>query len=364
MPHQGVEEVVVSHDSLRELACELLTKAGLPPDDAWLTADSLVAANLRAVDSHGVQLIPPYVAQILANNIKAGVRGEVASEDGACMVYDAQHGVGQVTANECCKHVIRMAKQFGMGSVTAREANHFGAAAYWAQILSREGLMGMVFCNATPLVAPWQGRDARFGTNPICVSLPGPNLWLLDMATTTVAMNRIYEAQASGDPEVPVGWALNAEGEPTTSTAEAVKGSPMPLGGYKGSGLSFLIEILCSVLSGGAMSTQVGGLRVMDRPIRTSQFFMALDVARFMPLDEFTERMTFLVNLVKASRPAKGYDEVLVAGEPEWRAEAERLANGIPIAAPIWRSLHDLREKLMNPTNSRPAPDAPSRHPG
>ncbi len=346
MPHHGV---TVRHAALTDFACDLLRAAGLPQNDARLTADSLVAANLRGVDSHGVQLIPPYVAQIEAGNIKPGVRGEVASEDGACMVYDAQHGVGQVTSAECCKHIIRMTRKHGMASVAAREANHFGAAAYWAQILSREGYMGMVFCNATPLVAPWQGREPRFGTNPICVSLPGPNLWLLDMATTTVAMNRIYKARASGEPEIPAGWALNAEGEPTTSTVEAVKGSPMPLGGYKGSGLSFFIEILCAVLSGGAMSTQVGGLRVMDRPIRTSHFFMALDVGRFMPMDEFVERMTFLVNLVKASKPAKGYDEVLVAGDPEWREEAFRREHGVPISDGIWNSLLQLADQYSVP---------------
>ena len=94
------------------------------------------------------------------------------------------------------------------------------------------------------------------------------------------------------------------------------------------------------------MSTQVGGLRVMDRPIRTSQFFMAIDVARFMPLDEFTDRMRFLVNLVKASQPAKGYDEVMVAGDPEWRAEADRKANGIPVSQGIWQSLVDLGKDL------------------
>jgi LDH2 family malate/lactate/ureidoglycolate dehydrogenase len=344
-------DILVTADRLRAFSASILQASGVPEEGAKLTADSLIAANLRAVDSHGVQLIPPYVAQIRAGNIDPRTSGTVVSEDQTCMVFDAQNGMGQVTANVCCQHAIRMAKQYGMASVSAREANHFGAAAYWAQILSREGLLGMVFCNATPLVAPWQGREARFGTNPICVSLPtgDENLWLLDMATTTVAMNRIYKAQASREPHIPSGWALNADGEPTTDTAEAVKGSPMPLGGHKGSGLAFLIEILCAVLSGGAMSTQVGGLRVMDRPIRTSQFFLAIDVARFMPIDEFTARMRFLVGLVKASQPAKGYDEVMVAGDPEWRAEADRKVNGIPVSEGIWQSLVELGKELGIP---------------
>ena len=156
----------VSHHTLRDFSTALLSAAGLSAEDAALTADSLVAANLRAVDSHGVQLIPPYAAQIRAGNFDPVTRGKVIGEDGACMVFDARNGMGQVTSKICCEHVIRMAERYGMASVAAREANHFGAAAYWAQMISREGLMAMVFCNATPLVAPWQGRDARFGTNP------------------------------------------------------------------------------------------------------------------------------------------------------------------------------------------------------
>ena len=204
----------------------------------------------------------------------------------------------------------------------------------------------MVVCNATPLVVPWQGKDKRFGTNPICVSLPGPDLWLLDMATTTVALNRIYKAQLSGQPEIPAGWAFDADGEPTTSTAAAMEGSPAPLGGYKGSGLAFFVEILCAVLSGGAMSTQVGGLRQTGKPMSVSHFFLALDVAGFMPVDQFVARMRDLTGLVKASAPAKGYGEVLVAGEPEWRAETDRTANGIPISAGVWQHLCEVAGPL------------------
>ena len=139
--------------------------------------------------------------------------------------------------------------------MTARESNHFGAAAYWGQRIARAGMMGIVMCNATPLVAPWQGREPRLGTNPICVALPGPDVWLLDMATTTVALNRIWKAAANGETTIPSGWAMDHERHPTTSTQEALAGLPMPLGGYKGTGLAVMVEIFCAVLSGGAMST-------------------------------------------------------------------------------------------------------------
>src|ERR1019366_5231214 len=206
--------------------------------------------------------------------------------------------------------------------VAARESNHFGAAAYWGQKISAAGMIGIVMCNASPIVAPWQAKESRLGTNPICMSVPGP--WLLDMATTTVASNRIFKALLNGEETIPAGWAVDSEGVPTTDTDAAIRGMPMPLGGYKGSGLAMMVEILCGVLSGGAMSVDVGGIRIQGKPTRVSQTFVAMDAGRFMPVAEFHRRVEWLVNTVKSAAPAKGYHEVMVAGDPEWRAEAER----------------------------------------
>jgi LDH2 family malate/lactate/ureidoglycolate dehydrogenase len=194
-------------------------------------------------------------------------------------------------------------------------------------------------CNASPLVAPWQGKEPRLGTNPICVSVPGPNTWLLDMATTTVAAGKIFRAHLNEEPTIPAGWALDSEGVPTTSTEAAIKGSLWPLGGYKGSGLAMMAELFSAVLSGGAMSTQLGGIRVFGKPARFGQSFIAIDVDRFMPADEFHARMQDLVAMMKSSAPAKGYEEVLVAGEPEWRAERYRREHGIPVSPATWRDL-------------------------
>ncbi len=123
---------------------------------------------------------------------------------------------------------------------------------------------------------------------------------------------------------------------PTTDTETAYKGMLMPLGGYKGSGLAMMVEILCAVLGGGAISTEVGGIRFRGKTVRVSQTYLAIDIARFMPLEEFTARMEKLVGMMKTTPTAPGFDEVLVAGDPEWRIEAERKANGIPIASGNW----------------------------
>src|SRR5260370_715153 len=137
----------------------------------------------------------------------------------------------------------------------------------------------------------------RMGTNPICVSVPGgeETPWLLDMATTTVAAGKIFKAMINGQPEIPAGWAMDSEGVPTTDTQIALKGLVMPLGGYKGSGLAMMVEILCAVLGGGAMSTELGGIRIKGKKMRVSQTYIAIDVPRFLPVEEFEERMSRLV---------------------------------------------------------------------
>jgi LDH2 family malate/lactate/ureidoglycolate dehydrogenase len=208
--------------------------------------------------------------------------------------------------------------------------------------------LGVAFTNASPSVPPWQGREGRIGTNPICVSLPstGAGGWLLDMATTTVAKNRIYKAVVSGQPTVPMGWAMDADGVPTQDTQKALSGLLMPLGGYKGSGLGMLVEILCGVLGGGAMTTQLGGLHSTSRRMCSSHCFVAIDIARFMPLEQFQSRMEFLITTVKTALPAQGYDEVMVAGDPEWRMEAQRLRQGIPLDASVWQRLGELAQEL------------------
>lgn len=328
---------VLSASTLTAVVEQILAGAQVSPEKARITAECLVASNLRGVDSHGIQLLPFYIDQLLAGEMDPRADGAVLSEFGSCLHLDGQNGLGQWVAETCCRHAIRIARAQGLALVVARESNHFGAAAWWAQKMRDAGQIGIVMCNASPIVPPWQGKEGRLGTNPICMSVPGP--WLLDMATTTVAAGRIFKAFINGQPEVPAGWAFDSEGVPTTDTKEAYHGMLMPLGGYKGSGLAMMVEILCSVLGGGAMSTEIGGIRFRGRTVRVSQTFIAIDVARFIPLEEFTARVEKVVGLMKDTPAAPGYDEVLVAGEPEWRIEAERRAHGIPIAEGNWEAV-------------------------
>src|ERR1017187_5311997 len=160
--------------TLTRVAAEILVAAGVPADRAAIAAEALIACNLRGVDSHGLQLLPFYIEQILAGEMDPKADGRVVSESGSCLVFDAQNALGQWVAETCCGHAIRLAGAQGAAVVVARESNHFGAAAWWAQKMRAAGQIGLVFCNASPIVPPWQGMQGRIGTNPICMSRAGP----------------------------------------------------------------------------------------------------------------------------------------------------------------------------------------------
>ncbi|MEO6003696.1 MAG: Ldh family oxidoreductase [Opitutus sp.] len=340
-----------SAEALRVFCRQLLVALGVAESHARIVAESLVAANLRGVDSHGIQMIVTYIQQLRAGGINVPASGRVVREDGVCLRYDGENGLGQVVADRCTDHAIRIAKTLGVAVVVTSHSNHFGAGAWWGEKLGRAGFIGIVMSNACPAVAPWQGRTAILGTNPLCVAVPGDgpsSRWLLDMATTTVALGKLTHASHLNQTAIPTSWGfLDAVGRPTSETAAAQRGSPTPIGGYKGTALAMMVEILCSGLSGGAMTTELPVYRTGGDPLGISHTFIAIDPVRFLPAGEFEQRMDRLAGLVKASKPADGYDEVLLAGEPEWRCEKIREREGIPVPLKLWSRLVEMAGELQ-----------------
>jgi LDH2 family malate/lactate/ureidoglycolate dehydrogenase len=342
--------VVLSAHALRTLCRQLLQALGTREPHARIVADSLVAANLRGVDSHGIQMLATYIQQLRAGGINVPAEGHVVREDGVCLRYDGENGLGQVVADRCTDHAIRIARSLGVAVVVTSHSNHFGAGSWWGEKLARAGFIGIVMSNACPAVAPWQGQTPILGTNPLCVAVPGHGgrgRWLLDMATTTVALGKLTHAVHLGRPQIPREWGfLDAAGQPTTDAAAAQRGSPTPIGGYKGTALAMMIEILCAGLSGGAMTTELPIYRTGGDPLGISHTFIAIDPARFLLPGEFETRMDRLAGLVKAAAPAAGFDEVLLAGEPEWSSEAIRTRTGIPVPLKLWEKLMALAVEL------------------
>lgn len=338
---------LVHHEDLEQFIHGIFCGLDVGTDDAGLAAISLVAANLCGVDSHGIQLVPPYVEQLAARNIDPKASGRIAEESASCVLYDGENGLGQTVAARCCDEAVRLARTFGTGLVVARNSNHFGRAAFWGARIAEEACIGVVFSNASPLVAPWQGREARLGTNPICVATPGG--WILDMATTAVAAGKIVDTILAGKSEIPEGWALDSAGNSTTIASAAMKGTLLPLGGkeagFKGSGLAVAIEILCGVLSGGAIADQVGSLRSRDRPAGISHTFLAIDIRRFLSVHDFNLRIAHLLDMLKVTALAPGFEDILMAGEREKIIEKQRLRDGIHVPHRLWANLAHLAEK-------------------
>jgi LDH2 family malate/lactate/ureidoglycolate dehydrogenase len=351
MDTENAEAVCIRDKTLRDFITGIFRGFGVPEGHASIVSDTLVEANLRGVDSHGVDRMDFYIGQLKAGGIDGAAAGKVFSESGGCVLYDGRNGFGQVVADRCVANVLRVAAGTGLAMVVARNSQHFGAASYWADQIARSGCAGIVMSTAGSGVPPFGGKTPRLGTNPIAMAVPGGR-WLLDMATTTSAHGRLGVAAAKNLDQIPASWGfVDSEGRPTTDRREAERGWSVPFGGYKGTGLAVMAEILSAGLSGGPMSIDAPSGRNLADPLQTSHMFLAVDPKRFLKPGEFEVRMGRLIELIKSSEPAAGHNEVLVAGEVEWRTQAKRLKEGIPIPRSLWDRLAALaaRAKVVPP---------------
>ena len=341
---EGVERRVEAA-ALERWTRALLEGAGLEAEPAATVAETLVWTSLRGTDSHGVARVPVYAERLRTGVLNNRPRPEVVRRDGAIAVVDGDHGPGQVAAVVATDLSIELARDYGVGVVSVRRSGHYGAAAFYAMRAAEAGLVGMSMTNTEPLVIPWGGADPALGTNPIALAAPSSGgIFNVDMATSQVAINRVFNARDEGR-SIPEGWGVDERGEPTTDPAK-VK-SAVPLGGYKGYGLALLVEVLCGVLAGAGVREGVGDL-YSGGEVRqnTGHFHLAIDPERTVGRDAFASVLGGLLDELRAIPPARGFDEVLVAGDPEDRSRARRERDGIPIEPALWAKLTALSGEL------------------
>jgi LDH2 family malate/lactate/ureidoglycolate dehydrogenase len=257
---------------------------------------------------------------------------------------------------------IAKARAHGVGFVTCRNSNHYGAAANYSMMALPHDMIGLSFTNAAPAVVPTFGREAMVGTNPISLAAPAGSQYpfVLDMATSTVAIGKLSIALRWGQPITP-GWALDAEGRPTTDpvVANATRrltplGASRELGGHKGYGLGVMVDILAGVLAGAGFGDVVRRRDPdPDRP-DIGHFFGAIDVGRFRPIDLFKADMDELLSSLKASAKAEGHERIYVAGEPEWECEERRRREGIPLAPGLVTQLREVAAEVQVPFSLHP----------
>lgn len=338
-------------DRLRRLARAILRAGGSADAEAELVAAHLVDANLAGHDSHGVGMIPAYVRHLKAGLVVPNTAAKLVRDDGAILMFDGGRGYGRCVGGEAIAAGIARCARTGVVVVTLANAHHVGRVGAYGELASAAGLVSLHFVNVTDhraLVAPFGGSDGRFSTNPICIALPGtdrqPPL-LLDMATSAIAMGKVRVARNEGK-RLAEGLLIDPDGRPTCDPAVMFRephGALRPFGGHKGYALAVVTELLAGALSGGPTiqpaNPRLGG-------IVNNMCSILIDPARLAGVDWLRREIDGFVEYVKASPPADAGTPVLVPGDPERRARAERERAGIPVDATTLEEIHEAGEQV------------------
>jgi LDH2 family malate/lactate/ureidoglycolate dehydrogenase len=343
--------VLVSGDDLRELVAGIFAARGVRPADAAAVADALVWANLRGVDSHGVSRVPRYLELFDKGESVPDAAPTVERPRAAIAIVDAHAAPGPVAMNRAADEAIAGARECGIGWATVRGTVHTCAIGYYASRIADAGMAAVGVVAGVPNMAYAGAKGAAVATSPLAVAVPAAKheVVLLDMATAVMALGRIAQLKAAGK-ELPPGVALTADGEPTTDAALAK--IPTPVGGAKGAGMSLVFEMLASGLAANPIVPSYHSGAKEGRRHRQNGFLLAIDVAAFLPLDEFTATIDDTVDAIKSLPPAADTTEILIPGERGRRTARDRAATGIPLGPKVWRELSGIAEKLDVPVPS------------
>ncbi len=341
------DTVSAAVEDLRRLTADLLAAAGVPARHAALVVDSLVEADIEGQSPHGLLLLPMYVDRIMADSVAPAGEGRIVSDAPTSIVIDAENALGQVTSESAVTLCVARAREHGMAAVAVRNGFHFGTTSRWARRIANAGNIGIVMSNTRPLMPAPGGAERVVGNNPIAIAVPSAagTPIVADLALSAGAMMKIRLAQANGE-TIPDGWATDAEGRPTTDASEAIKGMLLPAGGAKGFALAALIDLIAGGVSSGAIGDEVRPLYGdATLPYRCAHFFLAIDIVRFRPLQEFMAAADSFADKVRKSRPALRGGTVRMPGD---RAVVARGAHAkhCPLARSTLESLTKLAARL------------------
>ena len=329
-------------DSLRAAVRELMRGFGSQPTEVELVTENLLQANLTGHDSHGIGMLPRYADAFREGWLQPNAHAEIRRDSGATLSLDGRAGFGQVIGHEAMEIGITRAKQHGCCILALGNAHHLGRIGAWAEMAVAEGLISVHFVNviSRPIVAPWGGSDARFGTNPFAAGIPveGGDPILLDFATSIIAQGKTRVAHNKGERLLP-GQMLDDKGLPTTDPKYGVVnpfGALLTFGQHKGFGLSLVCELLGGALAGGLAIHERGG---GEQRIINGMLTILLAPAALADPATFQREMRACLEWIKASPPQPGTDRVQLAGEPERLMRAKRLAEGIPVDETTWNEI-------------------------
>ena len=353
-------EQLFSYQQLFDYSKKIFQKIGCSPEHADTAAKTLLSADLRGIDSHGIARLSGYVRLWEVKRVNATPDIKIIHETPSTAVVDGDSGLGLVVAPVAMQVAIEKAKQVGTGWVSVQNSNHFGIAGYHAMMALEHDMIGMAMTNASPLVAPTFSIDTMLGTNPICVAAPAGNEppFVADLATTTAANGKLEILQRK-NADTPLGWVQDTEGNPSTDANILKKGGALlPLGGdrehgsHKGYALGAIVDIFSALLSGANYAPWVPPFPAYV-PMPAQQpgkgighFLGAMRIDAFRPADDFKKDMDHWIQGFRKCRTIPGEEKVLVPGDPEREFEADRSKNGIPLLDAVVDDLEKLAERL------------------
>jgi L-2-hydroxycarboxylate dehydrogenase (NAD+) len=349
-------------DVIRQFMVDVFQALGTPADDAQICAEVLISSDLRGIESHGVGRLKYYYDRIQAGVQLVETEIEVVKETETTAVVDGHHGMGHVIAHRAMCLAIDKAREYGLGAVAVRNGTHFGIAGYYPLMAAAEGMMGLCVTNARPAQSPTFGTEPMLGTNPIAFAAPSDLEYPFCFdAATSISQRGKVEVAARAEKPLPEGVIIDAEGQPLTDPAQILAdlgkaaaaflplgGAGEELAGYKGYSLAAMVEILSASLCGGAFMKDLLGFAPdgSRRPYMLGHFFLAIDIAHFLPLEVSRSITGQIMRELQASRKAPGQDRIYVAGEKEYEMEEVVRQRGVSVNRNLRAELQTMRDEL------------------
>ena len=344
------DDVVIPASELAAFTARLFAAVGVPENDAETVADALVQADLEGHPSHGVMLVEMYIDRLRNGSVSPTARPAIVSETHGAVVLDAKHVLGHLSGDYAMSLCVERARRFGIGVTAVRHGFHFGTARRFAVSAAKADCVGVAMCNTRPLMPAPGGAERLVGNNPIAIAIPseGAIPIVVDMAMSEAAMGKIRAAEKAGR-SIPPNWAVSSNGSPTTDPAEAIKGMLLPAAGPKGFALAFIIDLMCGLLSGGAIGDAVQPLYGdMSVPYDSSHLFIAIDIGHFGDPVMIRTQAARAAERIRRSKSAPGVDRVFVPGEIEWLAHS-RAQGEVKISRAVSATLVRLARELDQP---------------
>jgi LDH2 family malate/lactate/ureidoglycolate dehydrogenase len=344
-------------ENLREFASAILRRVGMTAEDAGLLADSLVEADAAGLTTHGTSRLAPYVEQLRSGQVNVSPHETVLVDRPSALLMDADGAFGAPVGIRALDLAMEKARATGLCLVGVTNVAHFGAAGYYTRHAADQGFLALAMSSSSPSVVPFGGRTARIGNSPMSFAAPGeshPEL-VMDMAQSMTSRGRIRIAMESGD-DIPDGWAIDADGNPTTDPREALNGAVLPSGGHKGSAMSLVVEMLASGLTGAHLSQHIqnagftkayGGASATD--VTVGNCYLVIDADVFGDAAAVRRRATSIAEYVRSSPSAPGVDGVLAPGDVELQHGRRAAAGGVDVLPSTVEDFHRLSQELGVP---------------